>query len=427
MSLLYNGLDTLEISSVDFSIEDVDIFHDAKEQAKETTIREAPFEYEVKDKKTGKYHSQCFIMRSSSFNPYSWSFYDINKKFLFSSAFSEKSRRFRVKILSKSFFTETLFDLLNELQEILSVFNIDVYSMKVRRLDWATDLSFNHKMMQKFIENSYFKKCVYMRYSNILRPQDVALYNVEYNSEVCCTGFVFGSKAVKLRVYDKVLEIISKYNENSEKNELYLSNYYPHKTIKFCGEDASKEDMGIDLWLEMLGMKYLKDSKQVIRFEYQFLAKILKNKFKYVSDLDYEDLTSFVYTTFHKHTGFKEEAMDDDLKLYERSIGNTKFFKNKYRKIEPSLEGRINKAVIQIGSGLSNLGLALSEKHKRVIPYHVLRCVLERYEEFFQTKNYEKMYENTKLIFSKKGVKEGILDYRALTDYLLDHSKEILK
>ena len=35
--------------------------------------------------------------------------------------------------------------LLGELQEILDVFGIDVSSMKVRRLDWATDISFPYK------------------------------------------------------------------------------------------------------------------------------------------------------------------------------------------------------------------------------------------------------------------------------------------
>lgn len=425
MALLYNGLDTLEVSTSDFHIEDTELFNEAKEMAKDLPMKEYPFEYEFVDKSRNiKVHS-CFIMKSTSFNPFAWSFYDKDKKFLFSSVYSDRKKNFKVRILSKAFFTEELEVLLGELQEILDVFGIDVSSMKVRRLDWATDISFPYKKTQKFIKNSFFSKCVYMKYSSLDSPSKVDVHNIEFDSKMYCTGFTFGSKAVKFRLYDKILEAIQKYKDDEEKNELLLNNYYPCREMKFLDNSFRKENVDIDIWLKGLLGKYLKDNKQVVRFEYQFRSKILENKFRYVSDLNYEDITSFVYTIFKKHTGFKREEMDRDLRFYEKSIGSTDYFHNKYKRDKPTLEGRINKAIIQVGSGLSNLGIALSERSNRTVPLSEVRNVLRRHENFFYNKHYEKMYLNSKVIFSQQGIKDGILDFRAFSDYLIDYRKDI--
>lgn len=121
MALLYNGLDTLEVSTSDFIIKNVELFNESKELAKEIPTKEYPFEYEAYIKSNEKMESSCFIMKSTSFNPFAWSFYDKDKKFLFSSVFSDKKKNFKVRILSKAFFTEELEVLLGELQDILDV------------------------------------------------------------------------------------------------------------------------------------------------------------------------------------------------------------------------------------------------------------------------------------------------------------------
>ncbi len=427
MALLYNGLDTLEVSTSDFYIRDVDMFNEAKEMAKELPSKEYPFEYELIDgSKNIRVHS-CFIMKSTSFNPFAWSFYDKDKKFLFSSVFSDKKKNFKVRILSKAFFTEELEVLLGELQEILDVFGIDVSTMKVRRLDWATDISFPYKKTQKFIKDSFFSKCVFMQYSSLESLSKVDVHNIEFDSKIYCTGFTFGSKAVKFRLYDKILEAIQKYKEDEEKNELLLDNYYPCSELMFSDISLEKKSTDIDMWMKGLLAKYLKDKKQVIRFEYQFRNKILENKFRFVKDLNYEDMTSFVFTVFKKHTGFRKEEMDKDLQFYEKSIGSTDYFHNKYKKAKPTLEGRINKAIVQVGAGLSNLGIALSERSNKTVPLSEIRNVLRRHENFFYSKHYEKMYLNSKVIFSQQGIKDGILDFRAFSDYLTDYRREISK
>ena len=97
------------------------------------------------------------------------------------------------------------------------------------------------------------------------------------------------------RIYDKILEAIQKYKEDEEKNELLLDNYYPCNEMKLLDTSLKKENVDIDTWIKFILAKYLKDKKQqVIRFEYQFRNKILENKFRYVKDLNYEDMTSFV-------------------------------------------------------------------------------------------------------------------------------------
>lgn len=427
MGLLYNGLDTLEISTSDFYIKDIEIFNEAKELAKDLPTKEYPFEYEAFNKSREKVEDACFIMKSTSFNPFAWSFYDPYKKFLFSAVFSEKKRNFKVRILSKAFFTEQLEVLLGELQEILEVFNIDVAEMKVRRLDWATDISYPYKKTQKFIRDDYHSRCTFMKYSTLDSPLKIDLYSIMLNDKSYCTGFTFGSKVVKLRIYDKVLEAIEKYKEDEEKNEQLLNIYYPCDEIEFGDDILRKRNTHLEFWLKALKNKYLQDKKQVVRFEYQFRSKILENKFRYVKDLNYEDITSFIYTIFNKHTGFKKEEMDRDLKFYKKSIGSTDYFRNKYKRGKPTLEGRINKAVIQVGAGLSNLGIALSERDNKVVSFSQIKNVLNKYDPIFPKRHFEKMYFNGKVIFSQQGVKDNMLDYRSLVDYIIDYQKEILK
>jgi hypothetical protein len=433
MELLYNGLDTLEFSTQEFYVNDTEIFNKAKEDAKGLIDKQYPFEYEfygkglINDKAVEIKGDDCFIMRSTSYNPFSWSFYDKERNFLFSSVFSDSMKNFKVRILAKAFLIKELDELLGELQEILNVFGIDVASMKIRRIDWATDLSFNYKKMQKFIRDSYFTKCFFTKYGSLRSPVSVVPYTQDFGDKIYCTGIMVGSKAVKLRIYDKVLEAIQKYKEDITKNNLVLEAYYPLNEIKDGNLTWEKSQLPINIWMECMLGKYVEDKYQVVRFEYQFRDKYLQNKFKYVSDLSYEELKSLVFSTYRQHTGIDPEYTDRDFKFYEDSIGSTAFFHNKYKKKLPTLDGRINHSIVKIGSGLSSLGIALSEKYEKVVPYKTIKNVLRRHENFFYSKHYEKMYLNSKLIFSQEGMKKGILDFVSFEDYLLEYQKGILK
>ena len=433
MEVLYNGLDTLEFSTSNFYIDDVEVFSEAKEKAKNLIDKEYPFEYDfygrgiINDKTVEIRGDSCFIMRSTSYNPFAWSFYDKERNFLISSVYSDSMKNFKVRILAKAFIIKDLDELLGELQEILNVFGIDVASMKIRRLDWATDISFNYKKMQKFIRDSYFTKCFFSKHGSIRAPVSVTPHSVYFGDKVYCSGFVFGSKAVQLRIYDKVLETIQKYNEDTTKNDLILAAYYPLSEIQTGDCVWKKSQLPINIWMEGMLKKYLEDKFQVVRFEYQFRDKYLENKFKYVSDLSYEELKSLVFSTYKQHTGINPEYADRDFKFYENAIGSTAFFHNKYKKDIPTLDGRINYAITKIGAGLSSLGITLSEKYEKVVPYGEVRNVLRKQENFFYTKYNEKMYWNSKVIFSQEGVKKGILDFQAFSDYLLGYHKDILK
>ncbi len=456
--ILYNGFDTLVFSTTDFYLHDKDEFYKQKELAGNEQLKEVPFMYSV----DGKYFSdkyeggekvtkifnlkgnQGFIMKSKSYNPFAWTFNDKDKKYQFSVVWAEDGKNikkiFQVKILAKTFFCTPWKKIKEELQEIVSVFGIELGRMKVKRIDWATDIRFAYKKLNWFIRDERFSKVFFTRYGSMKAPVDVIPYCKNFKLEknkkksgLQCTGLMLGSKSVKLRIYDKILESIEKYSDHPEKSEMVLEAYYKKEELKLSSETGTELDkdsfrktqVDINSWNDSLLREYLQDKMQVVRFEYQLAASYLENKFRYVSDLDLEEVKSMIYDVFMNHTGIIQEELDRDLKRYIKAIRSEEDFVNKYSKIAGTIEGKIIHAVRRIGGGLASLGISLSEKSERVVSFGEVATKLDFFRHSFFLNYSDKMWNNAKLIFSQEFLKGKNINYEAFCEGLEEYRESV--
>lgn len=447
--VLYNGFDTLVFSTTDFYLHDRGFFYEQKELAGLEQLKEVPFMYSV----DGKYFSenyeagekvtkvfnlkgnQGFIMKSKSYNPFAWTFNDPEKKYQFSVVWAEDGKNikkiFQVKVLAKTFFCTPWKKIKEELQEIVSVFGIELGRMKVKRIDWATDIRFAYKKMNWFIREERFSKVFFSRYGSMKAPVDVIPYckNFKNNKGPQCTGVMFGTQSVKLRIYDKILETLEKYSDHPEKSELVLDAYYKKEELVLAPEidkePSRRSQVDINSWNDCLLREYLEDKMQVVRFEYQLSAKYLENKFRFVSDLGLEEVRSMVYDVFMNHTGIIQEELDRDLKRYVKAIRSEEDFVNKYSKIAGTIEGKIIHAVRRIGGGLASLGVSLSEKNERVVSFGEVATKLDYFRDFFFLNYSEKMWNNAKLIFSQEFLKGRNINYEAFCEGLEEYRESV--
>ncbi len=436
--LMYQGFDTLIFSTSDFYIQNPDKLYDIKELAKGQKNKLEVFELDVRDRvfvaerQIEINERKTFIMKSSSFRSFAWTFYDENKNFQFSAVYAEELKNFQVRILAKTFIENTYEEIIEMLEEELKIFGIDVQYMRSSRIDWATDIVYDKKKLNIVARNKNFlDDYFYMKYDNRFNvyTQKFQFDDIKLNY---VTGFYTSTEALGFRMYDKVLEALQN-EEQKEKADIIIHNYLNQDEIEYDGVTYHKSNTDEKFWRELQLKDYLLSKKQVVRYEYQFNAKYLKNKFRYVKDINIEELKQMVLYTFKGHTGIApknlaevsdkkaEPKFDGDTKHYLNSLGDDLGFVNKYKKVKATIDGSIKHNLRMIGSHLANVGQAITQKKGRVIHSNELFKLLRLYEPTFGCQYENKMWNDIKSMFSLKTFKNGILDFIKLDEFRRDY------
>ena len=440
--ILNSNFDTLVFSTKEFHIDNIGLFSDSKSLAGLENNKLYGFSYDVDSKNIidGDWkdiNGHCeYLMRSTSFNPFAWSFYDVDKLFLFNAVFSETKKIFQVKILAEAFMQYKSFTALKKvLQDKLEVFGIDLENMKVKRLDYAVDIAYKKKKISIWSNRSGFLSSgLNSHYSSLLRPAKKNFYLEDFGEGIgtVTTGFYVGSKSVLLRVYDKVLESLMKYGENKRKSETILNHYYKKDKLmdREVGIEFDKKNIDIGYWNNLLLEEYLKDDYQVVRFEFQLKGDYLENKFKYVSDLNYEDVKCLVKFSFTHHSGItpkNTEAIKKDYKntvrIYEKDVQcyidslENEGSINIIQKLDSEIDNSIIRSVRMIFSNLANLGEKMSIKNGEVTSNYEVREYLARFQKYYDMVFYSKMWSNEKVMFSLKKYRNNILSFVEYDDF----------
>jgi len=457
-NILYSGFDTLVFSTTKFHIQNSLDFSNYKAFAGEERNKEYAFEYGIDKEmiidgvRKNMQGFSVFLMRSTSFNPFAWSFYDKDKLFLFNVVYSEFKMIFQVKVLAKAFMKYKSFTALKYiLQDKLSLFGITLDEMKVKRIDYAVDIKYQKKKINIWSKRKNFLESgLYTRYSSLLKPSRKDYYTKDYGKEVgvYTTGFYVGSKSVLLRTYDKVLESLEKYDENPSKNETLLMNYYPKSTLidnEFNCE-VQKYNTDLNYWNLLLLETYLNDKVQVVRFEYQLKDTYISNKFETVADLNIEDVKCLLEHTFKNHSGFMPKNLDKvkqekaipsyerDVQLYIDHLSDNDGSISIISKLESDIDRSINRSVRLIGSQLVNIASKMSQKYEKLFGFseeekllnHYYKFIKEKISEklfnkytgeYFKVGYIDKMYSDFKVMFSHKKFRTGILDFIEFEEY----------
>jgi len=445
--ILYSGFDTLVFSTKEFHVDDIGLFSDSKNLAGLENNKLYGFSYDptcnvIIDGDWKDIKGNCeYLMRSTSFNPFAWSFYDVDRLFLFNVVFSETKKIFQVKVLAEAFMKYKSFTALKKvLQEKLEPFGIDLNRMKVKRLDYAVDVSYKKKKIDIWSKrNGFLSSGLTSHYSSLLRPAMKNFYIQDFGSGIgsVTTGFYVGSKSVLLRVYDKVLESIMKYSDNKRKSETILNHYYKkNKLIDHeVGTEFDKKNIDIQYWNNLLLEEYLKDDYQVVRFEFQLKGSYLENKFQFVEDLDIEDVKCLVKYSFTHHSGITPKNLEvvqedyknarrvyeKDVQFYVDSLENSGSV-NIIKKLESDIENSIIRSVRMIFSNLANLGEKMSMKNGELATNYEVRQYLARFQKYYDVVFYDKMWSNEKVLFSLKKYRNDLLSFIQYDEYKKEYN-----
>jgi len=449
--LLNSNYDTLVFTTKEFFVDNIGLFAESKTLAGLENNKLYGFSYDV-DKnmmidgnwKDLKGHCE-YLMRSTSFNPFAWSFYDTEKLFLFNVVFSETKKIFQVKVLAEAFIKYKSFSALKKvLQDKLEVFGVDLENMKVKRLDYAVDIAYKKKKIDIWANRKGFLSSgLTSHYSSLLRPAKKNYYSEDFGGEIgtVTTGFYVGSQSVLLRVYDKVLESLMKYSENKRKCETVLNHYYKKDRLldRGVGIEFDKKNIDIQYWNNLLLEEYLKDDYQVVRFEFQLKGNYLENKFKYVSDLNYEDVKCLVKFSFTHHSGITPKNFDavkedykntirvyeKDVQFYVDSLENEGSI-NIIQKLDSEIDNSIIRSVRMIFSNLANLGEKMSVKHGEVVTNYDVRQYLSTFQNYYDLVFYNKMWSNEKVMFSLRKYRNNILDFIEYDDFKEEYNLSLI-